>query len=155
MASYLDFEGKYDANRRFVIHNWTIEDVNSFWDGRPINIKVGDMYECEHAIAYKLTKEIVDREMFRVASEEASKIPDFAAREKLRERLEMATLSRDLRKPYEDKTISEIKAGQESPIMTKLRDEIRAEERIKAQNMSSNVAAGIPASGEFEDVKPA
>ncbi len=130
--SVLYFEGKYNPDRRFVIHNWTSEDVNSFWDSKPISIKTGDMYECDHAVAVKLTKEIVDREMFRAAEEAYKSSPnDKATAMKLQERGEMAVLSKQMRKPYEDKTITEIRAGEENPIMAKMRAEIRAEEQAK------------------------
>lgn len=134
----LYFEGKYNPDRRFVIHNWTTEDVRSFWDSRPIFIKAGEMYECEHAVAVKLTKEIVDREMFKAAEEEYKAAGDnkqFA--EKMRERAEMAVLSRQNRKPYEDKTITEILPGEENPIMAKMRAEIRAEEQAKVAKVES------------------
>lgn len=136
MASYLEFEGKYNPDRRFVIKNWTDQDLKSFWDSRPITIKAGDMGEFEHAIAYKLTKELVDREMLQDAykSMVASGAIDHAAREKVRERGEMAVLNKDLRKPYEDKTISELIAGQENPILTKMRAEVRAE--MEAEQVS-------------------
>lgn len=151
MGSYLDFEGKYDPNRRFVIRNWTDEDVNSFWNSRPIVIKAGDMYECEHAIAYKLCKEIVDREMFKDADKAAAAITEHAAKEKVRERAQMGMLNKDLRKPYEDKTISELRDGEENPIMAKMRAEIRAEEQAKINN-ESNAAAAIPRTkGEFQE----
>lgn len=142
MASYLDFDGKYNPDLRFVISNWTSEDFKSFWDGKPISIKAGDMYECEHAIAYKLTKEIVDREMFRKAEEEYRSAGDNKLiAEKLRERGEMAILSKDLRKPYEDKTITLIKPGEENPIMARIREEIRAEEKAKLEGGISNEKA--------------
>lgn len=144
MSSHLDFEGKYNPDKRFVISNWTTEDFKSFWDGRPISIKAGDMYECEHAIAYKLTKEIVDREMFRDAEASMQGANDFQSREKLRERGEMATLNPDKRKPYEDKTITEIMAGQENPITAKLREEIRAEERAKIQISNEKAVDNTP-----------
>lgn len=150
-ADVLYFEGKYNPDRRFVIHNWTAEDFKSFWDSRPINIKAGDMHECEHAIAVKLTKEIVDREMFKEAERlyrEAG--ADKAHSEKIRERAEMAVLSKELRKPLEDKTITEIRAGEENPITTKLRAEVRAE--IEAESKADTKAPSIDNSKAVSDV---
>lgn len=140
--SVLYFEGKYDSDRRFVIHNWTSEDVQSYWDSRPIFIKAGDMYECEHAIARKLTREIVDREMFKAAEVAyRSAGADKAIAEKLRERAEMALLSRELRRPYEDKTITEIKLGQENPIIARIREEERAKLQAESKSNLSNEKA--------------
>lgn len=135
MASHLDFDGKYDAERRFVVSNWLATPHESFWDSKPITIPAGGMYECEHAIAYKLTKEIVDKAMFAHADEEFKKAGgDSAYAQKVRERAEMSTLSKDLRKPYEDKTLAEIKAGEENPIMSRMREQIRREEQAKLSN---------------------
>lgn len=135
MASYLDFEGKYDANRRFVVTNWLPTVHESFWDSQPITIPSGGMYECDHAIAYKLTKEIVDKAMYAEAQEVFKKAGgNDAYAQKMLERAEMALLSRDLRKPYEDKTLAEIKAGEENPIMAKMRAEIRKEEQDRLYN---------------------
>lgn len=140
-TSFLDFDGVYDDGlngrplRMFVVKNWTDEDVRSKWDGKDIIIKKGDMAEFTHAIALKLTKEIVDRELFK----EAAKAPT----DKERERLEMRILSPEIRKPYEDKTLQEIRANEENPILAKMREEIRAEEVAKLQSQSSDAAAGI------------
>lgn len=146
MSSYLDFEGKYDPDKRFVVQNVFAEDFKSFWDGKPIFIKSGDMHECEHAIAYKLTKELVDREMFKLAEEAYIKAGDnkqFA--DKVRERGEMAVNNKDARKPFEDKILTELRAGEENPIMKRLRDEIRAEEQEKNRNATADAAAGVQA----------
>lgn len=135
MASYLDFEGKYDADRRFVVTNWLPEAHLSFWDSKPINIVAGGMYECEHAIAFKLTKEIVDKAMFAIAQDAFKNAGgDNAYAQKMLERAEMAILNRDMRKPYEDKTLAELKTGEENPIMAKMRAEIRAEEVARLSN---------------------
>ena len=159
MASNLDFEGTYDDGlngrpmRRFVINNWTEEDIHSKWDGQPIIIKKGEMAEFGHAVAYKLTKEIVDREIFKEAAKAGS--------DKERERKEMSILYPAVRAPYEAKTLLEVKAGEENPVMAKMRAEIRAEEQAKLGS-ATDAAAGVTNTpkpkarakkeGEFADV---
>lgn len=131
MASYLDFDGVYADGeegrplREFVINNWTDEDLHSMWNSKPILVKQGEVYQCGHSLAYKLTKELVDRELFKIAAK--------AATDKERERREMAVLSPDIRKPLEDKTLQEVRAGQENPVMAKMREEIRKEELAKLE----------------------
>lgn len=141
MSSNLDFEGTYDDGldgrplRRFVVNNWTDEDIHSKWDGKDILIKAGEMGEFGHAVAFKVTKEVVDREIFKKAAK--------ASTDKERERIEMGILSPVIREPYETKTLQEIKAGEENPIMARMREEIRAEEVAKLQGSGSDSAAGV------------
>ena len=46
--------------------------------------------------------------------------------------------NKDIRKPFEDKTLQEIKPGEETPFMTQLRDKIRAEEIEKMKDEKKN-----------------
>lgn len=144
MASTYDFEGVYADGeegrplRKFVITNWTDEDLHTKWLGHDTVLKAGDMRECGHAEAHHFLKTLVDREIFK----EAGKATD----PKDREKKEMNILSPLYRKPFEDKTIQEIKAGEESPIMRKMRQDIEKEVREKLS--SSDGAAGVTHSGE-------
>jgi hypothetical protein len=137
MASHLDFEGVYDKSKRFMFLNWSSEDFTQHFgaesvyndtrliESQPafdITVKAGDMRELGHFQAHICTKHFVNREMLR----DASGLVD-----KARERAEMGVNNAELRKPYEDKTLAEIKVGQEAPFMDKLREEIRKEEKAK------------------------
>ena len=135
MRSYLDFEGIYDKSKRYIVRNWSEEDFTQKFDAETgyngdkvienvpaysITIKAGEMRELNQFEAYLFTSHFVDREMFKAAAK-------LQARQEI-ERAEMAINNRELRKPYEDKTIQEVKAGEATPFMDKIREEIRAEE---------------------------
>jgi hypothetical protein len=57
---------------------------------------------------------------------------------KARERAEMAVSNKDLRKPYEDKTIQEVLEGKEDPAVTAMRAQIR-KELIVEQGLTSEM----------------
>lgn len=137
MASFLDFEGVYDKEKRFMFNNWSSEDFiqhfgaeSAYNDTRlletqsafDLTIKAGEMRELGHFQAFMCTRHFVTREMLRDAEKLTGKD---------RERAEMGMNNAELRKPYEDKTLAEIKAGQETPFMDSLREKIRAEEIAK------------------------
>jgi len=164
MSSHLDFEGVYDQSKRFMIHNWSNEDFTQHFgaesvyndtrliESQPpydITIKAGDMREVGHFQAHIITRHFVDREMMR----EASKLTDL----KERERAEMGMGNPNLRKPFEDKTISEIKVGEASPFMDKLRAEIRKEEiaKIKSEAMTPEVPKELLRPAKIEKSKKA
>lgn len=144
MASFYDFEGVYADGeegrplRKFVIKNWTDEDLHTKWLGRDTVLKAGDMRECGHAEAHHFLKTLVDREIFKEAA--------LATDPKDREKKEMNILSPLYRKPFEDKTIEEIKDGEESPVMRKMREDLKAELR-KENLQNSDAAAGVTHSG--------
>lgn len=121
----------YDNKRQFALTNWSDEDITVNW-ADPGPGGTGDNFYTLHAgevktypmyIAYFIVEQLVDREMYK----DAAKAPVNAdgSPSKLRERLEMAVANRDMRKPYEDKTIQEVIEGQESPEVTAMRAEIR------------------------------
>jgi hypothetical protein len=137
MSSYLDFDGVYDKTKRYIINNWSEEDftqhfgAESAYNGDKVittqpaydlTIKSGEMRELGQFEAYIFTSNFVTREMYKDAKKFVGK---------LRESAEMAIGNRELRKPYEDKTIQEIEAGKATPFMDKLRAEIRQEEVAK------------------------
>lgn len=146
VSSFLDFEGTYDDGedgrplRLFAVHNDTDTDVNTKWAGKPVFIKAGDMRECGHAEAYYLTKFLTDREIFKEADKETDV--------KVRERKEMGVLSPHIRKPYEDRFLREVIAGEESPVMKKLRED--AEKKVRAEIKSDEAAAGVTKSGKVK-----
>jgi len=135
MSSFLDFEGIYDKSKRYIVNNWSDEDFSQSFGSevayngdkmievspaRQIIIKAGEMRELGQFEAYTFTKHFVNREMLKAASLLNDRV--------LVERAEMGINNKELRKPYEDKTISEIEAGKATPFMEKIREEIRKEE---------------------------
>lgn len=141
MRSYLDFEGLYDSNKRYIVNNWSDEDFtqqfgeeNAYNDNKvittkpaySITIKAGEMRELNQFEAFTFTKHFVDREMYKEASKLESRVEI--------ERAEMSVNNRDVRKVFEDKTISEIKEGNATPFMERIREEIRKEELAKIES---------------------
>ncbi len=161
MSSYLDFEGVYDPRRNFAITNWSDEDFSIFWtteivggngliDGPKVEYTVlaGEVKTFPMYLAYYIAKNLVDREMYKIA---AKATPD----SKERERLEFAVANKDLRKPFEDKTMQEVIAGQESPEIKAMRAKIRQElvESGELPTMSSEINLNPDGSEkEFADV---
>lgn len=129
MSSYLNDKGQgmvYDPKRKFAVTNWSNEDVTANWADPGPN-GTGDNFYTLHAgetktypqyLAYFITEQFVDREMYKAADKEAKDT-------RQRERLEMAVANKDMRKPYEDKTLQEVIEGKEDPEVTAMRAEIR------------------------------
>ena len=163
MSSYLtpaDTGMVYDPKKMFAVTNWSDEDITVNWKDAGVG-GTGDNFYTLHAgevktypqyLAYYITKEFVDREMYK----EAAKMPNNpdGSPSKLRERAEMAVANKDKRKPYEDKTIQEVLEGQESPEVTAMRAEIRKKLIIEGNLTSemNNNADGSPKTEEFPDV---
>lgn len=156
--SYLDFEGVYDKTKRYIVNNWSKEDFTQEFgaevayngdkaiEANPaysLTIKAGEMRELGQFEAFLITKHFVDREMYR----DAAKLKERTAVE----RAEMAVNNRDLRKPYEDKTIQEIKAGEATPFMDKIREEIRQEEITKIKEEAKPTKPGVKKAEEFSE----
>lgn len=121
----------YDPKKTFAVTNWSNEDITVNW-ADPGPLGTGDNFYTLHAgevktypqyLAYFITEQFIDREMYKDAAKAPSN-PD-GSPSKQRERLEMAVANREMRKPYEDKTIQEVVEGQESPEVTAMRAEIR------------------------------
>lgn len=165
MSSFLDLEGVYDKTKRYVVRNWSDEDftqtfgAESVYNGdkvieaKPafsITIKAGEMRELGQFEAYTFTKHFVNHQMYK----EAAKLKE----PKLIERAEMSINNKDSRKPFEDKTISEIEAGKETPFMEEMRAKIREEELAKINKKPEKVEAKVitkedKKAGEFDDAK--
>ena len=133
MSSFLDFEGVYDKQKRYMVNNWSPEDFTQHFGAESVyndtklvvtqpaydlKIKAGEMRELGQFEAYMVTRHFVNREMMRDAQKKEGKE---------RERIEMAMNNKEARKPYEDKTIQEVIAGEESTFMKSLKDKMRAE----------------------------
>lgn len=164
MSSYLDLEGVYDKTKRYVVRNWSDEDftqtfgAESVYNGdkviesKPafsITIKAGEMRELGQFEAYIFTKHFVNHQMYKDAAK-------LKVAEEIK-RAEMSINNKEARKPYEDKTISEIKAGSETPFMEEMRNKIREEEiaklKAEAEPKAPAKAKEDKKSGEFDGVK--
>lgn len=143
----------YDPKKMFAVTNWSDEDLTVNWKD-----DIGDNFYTLHSgetktfpqyLAYYITGIFVDREMYK----DAAKLPNNAdgSPTKQRERAEMAVVNKDLRKPYEDKTLQEIREGMEDPTVTAMRAKIR-QELIIEQGMSSELHLKNDGSEEFPDV---
>lgn len=138
MSSYLDFEGQYDPRRNFAVTNWSDEDFSATWRGDD-NVDVeyvlhaGEVKTYPQYLAYYITKNFVDREMSKVALKKK-------AGSKERENAEMAVANKDMRKPFEEKTIQEVVAGQESPEIAAMREQIR-KELVAKGNLSPEISS--------------
>lgn len=155
-TSYLTVEGIYDNKRMYAVTNWSDEDYTDNWRDETgdnfYTLHAGEVKTYPQYLAFFITKGFVDREMFKAASKEAETLPN-GTPNKMRERLEMAVVNKELRKPYEDKTIQEVIAGKESPEVTAMRAQIRRELIIE-QGMSSEMNTNADGSQkeEFADL---
>lgn len=98
----------FDNSRKFIFSNWTNEDFEGTWAGEKSIIKKGETKEFEMFLAFHFAKHLVDREMTKDGKSNLLGVPE-----------ERAT--------YEDKTITEIVAGTDSPALAALKAQIRAE----------------------------
>jgi hypothetical protein len=153
MRSFLDFEGVYDPKRMFAVTNWSDEDYTANWrDDTGDNfyiLHVGEVKTYPQYLAYYITRNFVDREMFKAAAKTPKNADGSPSRQQ--ERLEMAVNNPEARKPYEDKTIQEIRAGEESPELTAMRAKVRAE-LIVESNLTSEMHNKPDGSEEFASV---
>jgi hypothetical protein len=146
MSSQFDFEGVYDKSKRYIVKNWSDEDftqqygAENIYNGDKliesapaysITIKPGEIRELSQFEAYLFTRHFVDREMYKVSAKLTDK--------KEIEKAEMSVNNAEARKPYEDKTIEEIKGGQATSFMDKIREEIRKEELSKMKSTDINL----------------
>lgn len=113
----------FDPDRRFVFNNWSDEDFVGQWNGVQTLIKAGEIKELSMYLAYHFTKHFVDREMSK-------------------EKKDAFLAVDETRKPYEDKTITEITSGVDSPSLTALKEKIR-EEVAKEENPTVEVKKAV------------
>ena len=137
--SYLNEKDRvYDPKKMYAFTNWSDEEITGNWkDDTGDNfytIHPGETKTFPEYLAIFLCGMFVDREMYK----DAAKLPNNpdGTPTKQRERAEMAVVNRDLRKPYEDKTLQEIKAGMEDPTVTAMRSKIRQELIIEGNLVS-------------------
>lgn len=157
MSSYLDKnDGMYDPKKMYAVTNWSKEDLTVNWrddsgNDVPYTLHAGEVKTYPEYLALFITKDLVDREMYRDATSVPLN-PD-GSYSKARERAEMAVANKDMRKPYEDKTIQEVREGQEDPAVTAMRAQIREQLIIEQKNGISNEMYNTPeGQEEFADV---
>lgn len=104
----------YDNERRYVFSNWSNEDFSCMWGGKTTTVKAGEILEVPEYLAYHFTKYLVDREMIKAGKE--------------------ALIGDDnVRKSFEDKTVSLISAGTDSPALATLKEKIKQEIEEQAE----------------------
>jgi len=98
----------FDNERRFIFSNWSDEDFTGQWGGVPTLIKAGAVMEFPMYLAYHFAKHFVDREMYKAHKEQFVSVDE-------------------VRKEFEEKTISEITSGTDSPALASLKEKIKEE----------------------------
>lgn len=117
----------YNNERRFMVTNWSAEDLSYSWDGVVSTIKSGESVELPMYLAYHATKHLIDREMMRQGK---------VALEGDEERLN-----------YEKKTISEItnlNTGVPEDLVKKIEGSTITQEEVVSKTTENN---------EFADLK--
>lgn len=107
--------GKFDISKQYMINNTTDEDIEVKWGAKEPEakgsgtylIKAGEMGgPYQQFLAYHIVKALVSREMMK-----AGKAKFYG--------------SAEMRAPFEDKYLVEVKQGEENPMIAKLREEER------------------------------
>jgi len=151
MSSFLDFEGVYDPKRNFAVTNWSDEDFVAVWkedNGSDTTyvVHAGEVKTYPMYLAYYITKNLVDREMYKIANKSV-------AETKERERLEFAVANKELRKPFEDKTMQEVVEGQESPEVTAMRAKLR-KELLASGELSGDMSSELNLNADGSQPEP-
>lgn len=125
----------FDNSRKFIFSNWTDEDFIGIWDGQPYLIAKGETKEYQMSLAYHFTKHLVDRELIKANKANLMGVPEERA-------------------PLEDKTMAELIAGQDSPALATLKEQIRAElQEAEGQKEVVVETEELKESEEFADIK--
>lgn len=128
-------ERKLDVENRYIFNNWSDQDFACKWDGKERIIKAKETIEVPEYLALHYTKHFVNKQMILDGKEQMMGIPE-------------------KRKEYEDKCITALTQNIDSPALTSLKDQIRAE--IEAQLKEGKPAvyvAGKKGKAEPEEVK--
>lgn len=129
----MQFPNSFDENKRYIFTNWTTEEFRGSWGGQGQVVAAGETIEVPEYLAYHYTKHLVDREMQRDGKDSVMGVDE-------------------MRLPYEEKTMTAIGAGTDSPAMTALKEKIRAEVAEDAMK-SADVNVAAPSETEFEGLK--
>lgn len=128
----------FDNNRRFIVNNFTNEDFTVQQFAQDITIKKGEQKEFPMALAYHITKHLVDREMIKAGKEGC-------------------IASDEARKEFEVKIIAEITGDVDSPALAdlkkKIEDEVIENQKTgkkKVKKIEKEVTEDVK---EFADIK--
>lgn len=160
--SFLEVNGVYDITKRYAFTNVLDEDFTSHWDKIPIVVKAGQTIEISNstpihgagqAIAYKMTKEMVDKIMtegIRVeeaAAKTTSNNPYYRSPRASSLGVPMA------RKPYEDQILKELSPDEESPDIQAERKRLLAEITQGVEAKTEVSPPTLPSTDEFAEIK--
>jgi hypothetical protein len=133
----------------------------SQWDGIPITVAPHETIEISnstpiagagHAIAIKMTGELVDKIMIGEIKEEELKHADVAYYRSPRgTSIGIPTA----RKPYEDRILKELKTDEESPSVQAMRKKLLAEISGNNEAQVESKPVQVPSQAEFADVMKA
>lgn len=93
---------------KYAVCNWSSEDFEVNWDGKPIHLKAGETIELSSAIAFHVTKHFVNREMDKDKKSDVWSVQEH-------------------RQPYEEKTLSKIGVVVEEPAVVELKEKVEEE----------------------------
>jgi len=113
----MQFPSVFDNNKRYIFSNWSKEDFTATWEGSATTVKAGETKEFPEYLAYHFTKHFVDREM-------------------LRDKKDSMMAVDEARKPYEDKTMTEITGDTDSPALSALNELLRKEMSVSSVDPS-------------------
>lgn len=132
MRSFLEVEGLYNPTLRFAFTNITNEEFVSYWDGVPIKVPAGETIEVSnvtpipgagHAIAVKMTGEMVDKIMIDEVKLEESRVNTPYYRSPKAGSLGVPAA----RKVWEDQILRELAPDEESPAIQSIRKQLLQE----------------------------
>lgn len=115
-SNIMEYPTVFDENKRYVVTNWTKEDFTGTWNGRETVIEKGNYKELPEYLAYHFTKHLVDREMMKDGKTES-------------------LASAEARRPYEEKTMTILADGVDSPALAKIKEEIRKQVLEESKNV--------------------
>lgn len=126
----------FDNEKRYIFTNWTGEDFVGTWSGVDTLVKPGESIEVPQYKAFHFTKHLVNREI-----EKSGRV---------------AVDSPEARKPYEEKSMTEITAGIDSPALASIKQKIKEEVQKEVEGMKNedvSLVAQEPLTDEFADIK--
>lgn len=131
--SFLEPNGLYDPSKRFAFTNITDEDLISLWAKIPIKVKAHETIEIGpatpiigvgHALAIKMTNELVDKIIMNEAKLDELKHPNEPY---YRSNIALTAGVPAARKVYEDKILRELEVGEDSPAIQAMRSQLKEE----------------------------
>ena len=157
--SFLEPEGLYNPTLRFAFTNITNEDFTSKWDGVPVIVKPHETIEVSnttpipgagHALAIKMTGEMVDKIILDEAKADEMAHPDLPY---YRSPKASALGVPAARKVWEDQILRELTPDEESPALQTIRKQMRDEIISGGEQKKNTEPPPVPTSAaEFADL---